>query len=102
MNSEPHNYLWWRRHASERMAAIITQMGLRSCPVCSSESSLGLLPKPVLLADGGAFEDRTEGNILFMAVVRCESCGYTMLFDSEKFTGSDERDMFHGPRPLAE
>lgn len=81
------------------MAALITQMGLNSCPVCDSDSALGLLPQPSLMPIGGAPWMAGEGNVLFMAVVRCESCGHTMLFDSEKFSGANEGDLWRGPTP---
>jgi len=32
----------------------------------------------------------SEANVRFMVEVRCNMCGYSMLFDSEKFHSGDE------------
>jgi hypothetical protein len=40
-----------------------------------------------------------RGNRLFIALVRCESCGYVMMFDSEKLNPSDERTPWAGAGP---
>src|SRR3954452_6600065 len=98
-----YEYVWWGNDAKAEMAAVITRVGLRNCPVCESESSLGLLPWPTMVGIGGdAWKPQGEphrGNILFIAVVRCESCGHVMLFDSEKLTGRDEPSVWPGPGP---
>lgn len=53
-------------------------------------------PLPVILNVGGFQFDADdprhdrEANIRFMVEVRCEACGHSMLFDSEKFHGSNE------------
>lgn len=76
-------------------------MGLNECPVCRSTRGLALLPSPGIFSIGGhPWKPQGEphrGNTLFMAVVRCESCGYAMLFDREKFSSGDERVLWAGP-----
>lgn len=42
-------------------------------------------------------EEPHRGNVFYMAIFRCESCGYTMLFDSEKFSSGDEPVLWGGP-----
>ena len=85
------------------IAAWITSLGLRSCPVCGSDSSLGASPYPVLLNIGGFHHEKNdprwdpEANVRFMIEVRCEVCGHSMLFDSEKFHPGDEPILFSGP-----
>jgi hypothetical protein len=79
------NYLWWTREAREELAEAIGAMGLQRCKVCESPASaLEVLPWPAAVHLGGSGDDKRTGNVLFMAAVRCESCGHAMLFDSEK------------------
>ncbi len=70
------------------MSERIVQLGLNQCPICGGVESLRVLRVPAVLQIGG-----TEGtcrrdpadqdvNILFMVVVECAMCGYTMLFNS--------------------
>lgn len=93
MTGEKHQYYWWMNKARDDMAGLITQMGLNNCPVCDGQSMM-LLPWPAVVAIGGLpwkpLDDPYRGNVLFMALVRCERCGYAMMFDSEKLTGRAE------------
>ena len=83
------------------MAALITSMGLQECPVCHGREGLGLLPWPAIVSIGGhpwkPLGEPHRGNELIFAIVRCESCGHAMFFDSEKFTRGDEPPLWGGP-----
>src|SRR4051794_700731 len=100
--ADAHQYYWWMKDARETMASLVTQMGLTTCPVCDG-ASLQLLPWPSLIAVGGLpWREKGEphrGNLLFMALVRCELCGYSMSFDSERLTGKDQPPIWGGPGP---
>jgi hypothetical protein len=86
--TDSQNYLWWTRGASEEIAEAIGRMGLQRCKVCQSPAgALEVLPWPAVVSIGGSPEDKRTGNIRYMATVRCESCGHTMFFDSEKLAG---------------
>jgi hypothetical protein len=81
MSGDEFQYYWWTNVARTEMASLITQMGLESCPTCGSNSSLNLLPWPALVHVGGSGAKpagQHGGNFLYMALVRCESCGYSM------------------------
>ena len=71
----------------------ITALGLQTCPICESQTMIAD-PRPVILPIGGFpwTEPGTanRGNVHFMLLVRCDLCGYAMLFDSERFKGGDE------------
>jgi hypothetical protein len=99
MNDE-HQYYWWTNKAREDMAGLITQMGLGNCPVCDGPAQ-SVLPWPALIGIGGLGskpqDEPPQGNILFMALVRCERCGHTMTSDSEKLTGKTEPPLWSGP-----
>jgi hypothetical protein len=90
----------WKRSAHERMAALIVQLGIQSCGICGSEA-LVMGPSPVMLPVGGTAWDPPgtplRGNVLFMALVRCETCGHALLFDSEKLMHGDEDVFWIGP-----
>jgi hypothetical protein len=99
---EEFEYYWWTNAARNEIAALITQMGLQGCPVCASNEALGLLPWPGVVHIGGTEKPvgaPHRGNLLFMALVRCESCGYSMMFDSEKLTGKHDPPIWGGPGP---
>jgi hypothetical protein len=103
MSEGDFQYLWWSNAVRNQMAELITQMGLSACSVCESMSNLVIVPWPAILQIGGfahkPIGEPHRGNILFMALVRCESCGHTMMFDSGKLTGEDEPSLWTGPGP---
>jgi hypothetical protein len=80
----------FRQQALDDLAARVKQLGVRDCPACGS-SALHVDRRPVLMYVGGApvIEDRTA-NVLFLFRLFCETCGYVMLFDTEKYATSDE------------
>jgi hypothetical protein len=81
----------------------IARLGLRSCPVCGSET-LGISDYPVLVSFGGFPHEKTdprhdpEANVWFAAKVECQVCGYMMFFNSERFHHGDEPVLFQGTR----
>ena len=91
--------VWFREEALEEMRDRIGQLGLRTCPICGSES-IGLPRWPAVVHVGGHFErsdpQSPSVNILFMVMVECEMCGHTMFLNSERFHPGDvptlERD----------
>jgi hypothetical protein len=102
MSGDEFQYWWWTNVARAEMASLITQMGLESCPTCGSNSSLNLLPWPAIVHVGGSGAKpagQHGGNFLYMALVRCESCGYSMMFDSEKLTDKEQPPLWGGPGP---
>jgi hypothetical protein len=68
------------------------QLGLSDCHVCGSETGLHADKRPVVLRIGGlgppAPKDPEE-NILYMVRVECISCGYSQMFNSERFITGD-------------
>jgi hypothetical protein len=102
MDVDEYQYIWWSKKARQDMAALLTRLGLESCPICDS-GTLAMLPWPAILSVGGHAwlpqGSSHRGNILYMAVVRCELCGHSMMFDSEKFSTDDEPVLWNGPGP---
>ena len=85
-----------RQKILTEIAARINQLGLQQCSVCGSDSALHASPYPVILQIGGFHHEKDdprhdpEANVRYMIEVRCEVCGHSILFDSEKFyTGDD-------------
>lgn len=83
--------------AIEEIAGRLVQLGLSTCQVCGSASTLGADKRPVVLPIGGASWNPKGGpalvdpdaNVLFMLRVECEACGNSLLFNSEKFFSGD-------------
>jgi hypothetical protein len=73
--------------------AHLKRMGLgepTKCVVCGSEDvRIDRRPLVAYVGGGPQSQDRTT-NLAFMARILCEMCGHVMLFDVEKFAGSDE------------
>jgi hypothetical protein len=84
----------------------IARLGLRSCPVCASETGLHISDYPVLVSYGGLPLEPDdplhdpEANVWFAAKVECKVCGHMMLFNSAAFHHGDEPVLFHGSREL--
>jgi hypothetical protein len=61
------------------------------CPVCVSETALQVDRRAVILSVGGAaWSDDprmhdSETNIDYLLRIECALCGYTMLFNCERF-----------------
>jgi hypothetical protein len=103
VSADEFQYLWWSNAVRKRMVELISQMGLAACAVCSSKSGMYIVPWPAMVQIGGFTHkpvgEPHRGNVLFMALVRCESCGHTLMFDSGKLTGEDEPSLWTGPGP---
>lgn len=80
----------FREQALEGLRAYLKQLGVRDCPPCGS-SALHIDRRPVLMYVGGtpALHDKTT-DVIFLLRLFCETCGYVMLFDTEKYATSDE------------
>ncbi len=96
----------WRKKSLDELTDRLVQLGLSSCPVCQS-GLMGVTRRPVVLSVGAMFrevEHRTDPdcNVIFMVRVTCDVCGYAMLFDSEKFNGSDKPTLVRGPEEAEE
>ena len=85
----------WDQPVVEEFRDHLQRIGLRTCPVCGSET-LGISPAPVNLPwRGPAWRDAGEpgydaqANILYLFLVTCDLCSHVMLFDSERFTPKD-------------
>jgi hypothetical protein len=102
VGAEDFQHYWWTNEVRDEMAGLITQMGLEACPVCTGQT-LYVMPWPAIIGIGGlqqkAEGEAHEGTALFLAVVRCDACGHSMLFDSAKLTGRDQPPIWGGPGP---
>lgn len=80
----------WQSHIITEITGKLVQMGLEQCPICDS-GSLTVDSRPIVLPWGGApwpthtGVDDPDANILYMIHIQCELCGYSLLFNCEKF-----------------
>ena len=87
----------WRKEIVREIGDHLVRLGLSKCPVCDSDSALTIHPRPAILPIGGSpwpNPPRHPGpepgaNILFMVLIRCDLCGHSLLFDSERFHDGD-------------
>jgi hypothetical protein len=81
----------WALPILQDIDAKIAQLGLKACPVCESETALRVDKRPVIVSVGGvAWSDAPEVNdsetsISYLVRIECTLCGYTLLFNSERF-----------------
>ena len=89
----------WRQSFLVEVSQTLRQLGLAACPVCGLADSLSVGHLPVLLADGGFLpgaddhfpgEDR-DGDLTFAVRIECNTCGYLMLFNAQRFRTADEK-----------
>lgn len=94
----------WDTNFVGEVAQHLQQLGLQSCPVCDS-TELRVNPYPVALMEGGLppqasnvpkEEDPYRG-MAFAVRFECSTCGYFMLFNSERFRRGDEPTMTAEP-----
>lgn len=86
----------FRRSFIEEVQARLIQMGFTKCPICQSEV-IGAHRHPLMGHHGGLpSDDDPDVNVLFFVRVECQSCGYTMLFNSEKFRDGDTKIIIRG------
>ena len=85
----------FRDEAVHEITGKLQQLGLDGCPVCGSETALQADRRPVLLTVGQLSTPDTprpkekSGNALFMVRIECNLCGYSILFNSERFFSGD-------------
>ncbi|MFI6625851.1 hypothetical protein [Streptomyces sp. NPDC050528] len=90
----------WRKKFLTEVTEKLVQLGLKSCPVCNSDT-LGAKSWPVMAEIGGLhsakdMQSDEEQNVLFLVGVECSSCGHLMLFNSERFRTGDEGTLVKG------
>jgi DNA-directed RNA polymerase subunit RPC12/RpoP len=74
----------------------LLRLGLKACPVCGSEESLGMSPFPAILVDGEFPLDsdalpEEEGDLTFAVRIECTTCGHLMLFNAQRYRTGDEK-----------
>jgi hypothetical protein len=80
----------------------LAQLGLKACPVCDSETALRVDRRPIILSVGGvAWSDESgvhdnETNIDYLLRVECSLCGYSLLFNSQRFITGDTPALIPG------
>jgi hypothetical protein len=85
----------WADPVLRDMNAKLSQLGLKECPVCDSETAMRVDTRPVIVSVGGvAWSDRpgahdSETNINYLLRIECSLCGYNMMFNSERFIAGD-------------
>jgi hypothetical protein len=85
----------WAPPVLQDMNEKLSQLGLKACPVCGSETAQHVDMRPVIVSVGGvAWSDKpggkdSETNIDYLFRVECALCGYTMLFNSHRFITGD-------------
>ncbi len=93
----------WALPVLREMDEQLSRLGLKVCPVCESETALRVDTRPVILsvagiawAPPGPTHDG-ETNISYLVRVECSLCGYTLLFNSERFITGDTPSLVPGP-----
>jgi len=77
----------------------LQQLGLKACPVCGLEDSLGVSHLPVVLVDGGfparidyhSLAEERDDDLTLALRIECTACGYLMLFNAERFRTGDDK-----------
>lgn len=72
--------------------------------MCGSENSLGIGRRPVLLVDGEfpvpqggrPMAEDPDRQMTFAVQIECATCGYLMLFNSERYRTGDEPTLVVG------
>jgi hypothetical protein len=88
----------WRESFMTEVVQSLQQLGVKACPVCGSEDSLGIGRRPVLLVDGEfpptminvPLESDPDRQVTFAVQIECATCGHIMLFNSERHRTGDE------------
>lgn len=85
----------WEDKVFAEITTRINQLGLSTCHVRGSDTGLHADKRPVVLPIGGLGKERPDGtkdpeeNALFMVRVECITCGYSQMFNSERFVTGD-------------
>jgi Zn ribbon nucleic-acid-binding protein len=94
----------WRRTFMDEVSQGVQQLGVQACPVCGLSDSLAMGRMPVLLVEGEypprvgdrPMEEDRDRQLTFAIKVECTSCGYLMLFNSERYRHGDEQTIVLG------
>ena len=83
----------WRKTFVDEVSEKLVQLGVKTCPVCSS-AQIGVHKYPAVLLFGSMPPAASrvhdpEGNIDFMVRVECGICGHALLFNSQRFRHGD-------------
>jgi hypothetical protein len=88
----------WRQAFIFEVFQALRQLGLRACPVCCSAGALSASPFPAIIikpefpgAGGLHAWEGPGGDPTFAVRVECATCGYLMLFNSEKYRAAGEK-----------
>jgi len=93
----------WALPVLKEMNDHLSRLGLKSCPICESDTALRVDTRPVVLSVAGAAWAQPGGmhdgetNVSFLVRVECSLCGYTLLFNSERFITGDTPSFLPGP-----
>jgi hypothetical protein len=96
MRQEVHPVPYFREEEVRSITERLHQLGLSRCPVCNGEETLGIAKMPALvhIGDHHSQSDPPPAdpsvNMLFLVMIECSMCGYTMFFNSERFSRKDE------------
>ncbi|MDQ4491128.1 hypothetical protein RBS60_13070 [Sinomonas sp. ASV486] len=90
----------FRKTALQTMVLRVHELGLSTCPICKS-NELQVARHPVLLHTGGMRHDSNQPkdpdeNVIFMVRIECPDCGYSLLFNAERFVKSSEKIFING------
>lgn len=95
----------WVPEVLDDMVERLGQLGLRSCPTCTSQDSLVVDQRPGLLPVGGWTRPKDsprrdpDANLIFLVIVKCRLCGHLQLFDSEEFYDGDQPTLVRDIEP---
>jgi hypothetical protein len=93
----------WRKQFMVEVVGALQNLGVKTCPICGS-AELGIGRRPVLLVDGEfppkaggrPLEADRDRRLTFAVQIECVTCGYLMLFNSERYRTGDEEIMVVG------
>jgi hypothetical protein len=94
----------WRMSFMAEVTESLQQLGVKACPMCGSADGLGIGRRPVLIVDGEfpptminvPLEADPDRHVTFAVQIECTTCGYLMLFNSERYRTGDEPIMLVG------
>ena len=90
----------WRESFLTEVASRLGQLGLQSCPMCTS-GVIGAHRLPVFVLYGAMPPEASiaadpDAQMDLMVRAECQLCGYTMFFNAEKFRIGDAPVLIEG------
>ncbi len=81
----------------------LQNLGVKTCPMCGS-AELGIGRRPVLIVDGEfpspvggvPLEADRDRQMYFAVQIECATCGYVMLFNSQRYRTGDAQVLVRG------